>query len=90
MKALTRVPGPRPQAQRPRRTEDTGRVLAFRKAAKTILRRAVRLPPIAYAAAFLWDTLDWLNPWQRDNWANTNEMDDAAHPTEQNHLSPHP
>jgi hypothetical protein len=87
MKVLTRAPEPRPQARR-RTGEETGG--AFRAAAKSVLRRAVRLPVIAYAAAFMWDTLDQLNPWQGQD-ANANEMAEDFHSTEQhNHLSPHP
>jgi hypothetical protein len=58
MKAMTDRP-PAPEATQPRRrTEDTGRA-ALRMAAGKIVRRAVRIPAAAYAAAtYLWDTLD--------------------------------
>lgn len=52
------------------------------------MRRALRLPAAAYAAAFLWDTLDWLNPWHNET-ANTGEFHEDFQPTEQNHLFPH-
>jgi hypothetical protein len=88
MKALTRAPEQRPQARRRRRTEETGG--AFRAAARNIFRRTVKLPALAYAAAFMWDTLDWLNPWQGHDMASANDMDEGFNHTEQNHLSPHP
>ena len=75
-------------AQRRRRTEETGR--AFRMTAGKIMGRAVRLPAAAYAAvAFLSDTLDWLNPWQGHDTANTDNIDDDFHQTQQYDISHH-
>ena len=78
VKAITDKPRPREPTQPRRRTEDTGRA-AFRMAARKIMRRAVRIPAAAYAAAtYLWDTLDWLNPWQNDT-ASTSELAEDFH-----------
>src|SRR5664279_1180109 len=78
VKAITnKTPAPEPTQPR-RRREDTGRA-AFRMAAGKIMRRAVRIPAAAYAAAtYLWDTLDWLNPWQNDT-ASTSELGEDFH-----------
>jgi len=54
-----------------------------------IMRRTVRLPAAAYvAAAFLSDTLDWLNPWHHET-ASTSEFAEDFHATEPTHLFPH-
>lgn len=65
VKTLTRRMEDEPvPAGRRRRGEKRG---AFGTAAKAVLRRAMRLPPQAFAAAtFLCDTLDWLNYWHND------------------------
>jgi hypothetical protein len=83
VKAITDThPAPHP-IQRRRRREDTGR--AFRMTARKIVRRAARIPAAATAAvAYLWDTLDWLNPWHHDA-SSTDELGDDC----QNHLSLH-
>ena len=84
MKALTCKP-PDPAPARRRKTEDTGR--AFAAAARNIMRRAVRLPAAAYAAAvFLSDTLDWLNPWHHET---ATELDENFQHTAPPHLYPH-
>ena len=63
-KALTRRLAGAPAPVRRRRRGEAGRAFA---AAKAIVRRAVRLPAQAFAAArFLADTLEWLNYWQDD------------------------
>jgi hypothetical protein len=81
--ATRRGPEPQPKPRR-RRREETG--AAFRTAAKKILRRTVRLPAAA-AAAFLSDTLDWLNLWHGNEAAGGDLASDyEAGP---NHLSPH-
>ena len=87
MKAITNKP-PAPQpVQRRRRTEDTGK--AFRMTARKMMRRAARIPAAAYTAtAYLWDTLDWLNPWQHDA-SSTSELDEDCQHGEQHHLSLH-
>ena len=87
MNAITnKLPAPQP-VQRRRRTEDTGK--AFRMTARKIIRRAARIPAAAYAAtAYLWDTLDCLNPWQHDA-STTSELDDDYQHGEQQHLSLH-
>lgn len=82
---LRDMPAPAP---RRRRTEDTGRA-AFKLAAGKIMRRAVRLPAAAYAAAaFLSDTLDWLNPWHNEA-DSADELQEDFHTTETNALFPH-
>ena len=87
MNAITnKLPAPQP-VQRRRRSEDTGK--AFRMAARKRMRRPARIPAAAYAAAaYLWDTLDWLNPWQHDA-SSTSELDDDCQHGEQQHLSLH-
>jgi hypothetical protein len=87
MNAITnKLPAPQP-VQRRRRTEDTGK--AFRMTARKMMRRAARIPAAAYTAtAYLWDTLDWLNPWQHDA-STTSELDDDYQHGEQQHLSLH-
>lgn len=70
------------QQRRRRREEARG---AFKLAAANVLRRVPALPILAGVAAFLADTLDWLNLWH-DNDAG-DEL--AAEPTA-NHLSPQP
>jgi len=89
VKAMTdRPPAPEPTQPRCRRTEDTGRA-AFRTAAGKIVRRAVRLPAAAQAAAtYLRDTLDWLNLWHDDP-ASSNELAEDYEQSAQ-HLYPHP
>lgn len=73
--------------QRRRRTEDTGK--AFRRTARKMMPRAARIPAAAYrATAYLWDTLDWLNPWRHDA-STTGELDDDYQYGEQQHLSLH-
>jgi hypothetical protein len=74
-----------PQPRRSRRSGETGK--AFTMAARTVMHRAVRLPPQAYAAAtaFLADTLDWLGLWQHDPAAAGELTDDPA--AKSNHLS---
>jgi hypothetical protein len=37
----------------------------------------------------LWDTLDWLNPWQNADVITTSEMGERLHYGEENDLSPH-
>jgi hypothetical protein len=58
-------------------------------AAGKVVRRPVRLPAAAYAAAaYLRDTLDWLNQWHDDP-ASSNELaEDYEQPAQ--HLYPHP
>lgn len=87
--ALTRHhPAPEPTPPR-RRPEDTGRA-AFRMAAGKIVRRAVRLPAAAYAAAtYLRDTLDWLNLWH-DDAASSEFADEYDQQPPAQHLYPHP
>ena len=55
--------------------------------AKAMLRRAVSLPPEAYAAAtgFLSDALDWFDLWWRDDTECSSE-----YVPDTEHLSPHP
>jgi len=75
VKAVTRrAEEPAPEPRR-RRSGETGK--AFASAAKSALRRAVRIPAnaCATAAVYLADTLDWLNLWQ-DNAANDPWLDD--------------
>jgi hypothetical protein len=80
-----RTPAPQPK-QRRRKEETRG---GFRLFARKITRPTVRLPAAAYeAAAFLWDTLDWLNPWHHGA-ANNGELNEDLHYTEPNHLSHH-
>lgn len=68
-------------APRRRRREDTGRAFT---AAKKIVRRAVALPAVYAAAAYLSDTLDWLNLWQD----NDTGPDEGFEASAANHLSP--
>jgi len=78
---------PKPKSRR--RRGDTGQA-AFARAAYKIMRRAVRLPARAYARApFLFDTLDWLNPWHHET-HNTSALDADLHRADANHLSHHP
>jgi hypothetical protein len=85
--ATRRGPEPQPKPRR-RRREESG--AAFRAAAKKILRRTVRLPAAAFtAAAFLSDTLDWLNLWHGNEAAGGDELADDCHDAGPNHLSPH-
>ena len=79
-------PAPQPKPRR-RRTGDTGR--AFKVTAMRIMRRTVRLPVMAYAVASMWDTLDWLNPWECNDTFSTNEFGNGFHHTEPHDLSPH-
>jgi len=82
--ATRRGPEPQPKPRR-RRREETG--AAFRTAAQKILRRTVRMPAAVFAAAFLSDTLDWLNLWHGNEAAGGDLAGDyEAGP---NHLSPH-
>jgi hypothetical protein len=75
------APAPQPTKRR-RRKEDTGHV-AFRMAAKKVVRRTVRLPAAAYAAvSYLADALEWINHDLAD-------MDEDMQPSEQHHLSLH-
>lgn len=85
VKAIThKAPGSQPAARR-RRTEETGK--AFRMTARTVVRRT-RIPAAAYrAAAYIWDTLDWLNPWH--DAGSTNEVDADCQHSEQHYLSLH-
>jgi hypothetical protein len=84
--SLTPPPAPLP-TQRRRRTEDTGRA-AFQTAARSIVRRTVRIPAAAYRAiAFLSETLDWLNPWHSVDAAA--ELNGGVEPPPQQHLYPH-
>jgi hypothetical protein len=54
-------------------------------AARNILRHAVTWPVIGPAAGFLWDTLDWLNPyWTFDE----NEFQQDYHHGGRDDLSP--
>jgi hypothetical protein len=87
MNAITnKLPAPQP-VQRRRRSEDTGK--AFRMAARKIMRRAARIPAAAYTAtAYLWDTLDWLNPWHNET-DSTSELNEDFHHTEQHYIYPH-
>ena len=85
VKAALTFASPAPPLRR-RRREETRR--SFTPSATSIMRRTVRIPAAAYAAAYLWDTLDWLNPWHQDV-SSAGEMDDDCQPADQNHLSLH-
>jgi hypothetical protein len=89
-KVLTcKAPAPEPTKQRRRRTEETRG--SFRLEAVNVMRRSLRLPAAAHAAAFMWDTLHWLHLWHWNDPASTQEAyDDDFHYAEQHHLSPHP
>lgn len=80
-----RAQSPQPKAKRRSGGDARG---AFGMAAKPTLCRAATGQKQSYAAAaaFLSDTLDWLNLWQ-DNLDYGNELDVSN--TEQNYLSPH-
>jgi hypothetical protein len=86
MKVLTLL-APEPKPRR-RRKDESNR--GFRAAARNVLRRAVRLPAIATVAEFLWDTLDWLNPWLGPETDGESEMDEKFYHPEQNGLFPRP
>ena len=84
----TQTPAPAPQRRRSS-SEDTGQA-AFRMAARKIMRRVGRLPAEAYAAAsaYLFDTLDWMNPWHHEpDPQDCPEADETATP--QGYLYPH-
>jgi hypothetical protein len=90
---LTRPIPAAPPAPRRRRSEDTGKA-AFQRAAKNIVRRAVRLPVDAFSAAtgYLWDTLDWLNQWHSDPLDPSDPANDVGEDIQagpSNHLSLH-
>ena len=57
-------------------------------AAKKILRRIVGIPAADVAAAFLSDTLDWLNLWTATR-RRGGEVSGDYHDAGPNHLSPH-
>ena len=83
-KALTRyAPAPAPQARR-RRKEGTGK--AFQVAALKITRRDQIQEAVNRAVAYLWDTLDWLNPWQHEA---DSEHDQELQHDHAHHLSLH-
>lgn len=73
---------PPPQPRRRRREDAKG---TFKLAAANLLRRAVALPMLAEVAAFLADTLDWLNLWHDDDAGDELPADPSP-----NHLSPRP
>ena len=52
------------------------------------MRRAVRMPAAVFTAAFLSDTLDWLNLWH-GNEAAGGDLAGNYLDAEPNHLSPH-
>jgi len=55
-------------------------------AAGKIVRRAVRIPAAAYAAAtYLWDTLHWLNQWHQTD----SDLDEDFQPAPSDYLYPH-
>jgi hypothetical protein len=87
-KALTpRAPKddePEPPRKKEKGDSEKGRA-GFVKAARKIMRRVRQRQAQARAAAFLADTLDWLNLWQ-DNSATPHGGDFHAAPP--NHLSP--
>lgn len=58
-------------------------------AATKILRPSLRLPDAAYVATtYLFDTLDWLNPWHEPIWMQ--EMEEEFHyPDGHQHLFLH-
>lgn len=60
----------------------------FRSQAGQIVPRAPQLPAEAYATAtaYLWDTLDWLNPWHHHDAGSDMEHHDHA---PANHLTLH-
>lgn len=75
VKACTGRAEEEPVSQRRRRSGDTGR--AFCGAGRALLRRIVQLPPQAFiAAAYLSDTLDWLNLWHVDADTSSSEACD--------------
>jgi len=73
---------PPPQPRRRRREDAKG---TFKLAAANVLRRAAALPMLAEVAAFLADTLDWLNLWHHDDAGDELTADPSP-----NHLSPRP
>jgi len=61
----------------------------FRKAAIASSELAVLPDPAADyapATAYLWDTLDWMNPWHPPE---DNGLDEDFQPAPQEHLYPH-
>jgi hypothetical protein len=87
VKAITRRAEDDPP-QPPRRRGGGDTRTLFPAAARKIMRRTVRVPAQAYAAAsaYLSDTLDWLNLWgdEVDSGAELKDEIDAK-----KHLSPH-
>ncbi len=63
----------------------------FMLAARKLFRRSARIPSAAYAKPpLLWNTLDWLNPWQKQRAVTGHELDaacEAVHPEQD--LYPH-
>ena len=60
-------------------------------AARKLFGRSSRIPAAAYAKpARLWNTLDWLNPWQTESVDTTHESDAAYEAMQpQQNLYPH-
>jgi hypothetical protein len=86
VKALTRH-APAPEPPRRKRTEETRG--AFTLAARKIFRRAFVVPSAAFsAAAYLWDTIDWLNPLHGYDAAMSDEFSENFEHTESHHLYP--
>lgn len=79
-----KAPAPELQPSRRKRTDETRG--AFKMAAR-ITRRAVRLPPAAYARAteFLSHTLDRLNQWHHHD----NDAHEDFQPAPSDYLYPH-
>ncbi len=73
------------RATRRKRGDDTRGV--FSLAARKIVTRTARLPQETYrtAAAYLWDTLEWLNQWQ----ACDDGFGEDFHDAPRDHLYPH-
>jgi len=82
---LDRAPAPQPRTRRRSSGEADG---AFRLAARAILRPISRLPFVAHATAFLYDTLGRLHLLEWDESADKHDVFSGQDGSDNNHLSP--